>query len=251
MKEPANNHIRDFGWLNFSCLQRDFQTIDRIVSSCIRVNFRPLKYKIYSKEVKKSPGLLMPHHHVPVGLLFHHIPVVIPVPVPVVPVPVPVPVPIHVVIGVIPIVLLLLPAPSSHSSSTLRAVARSGGEGVWWVCCCGAVSAFSLPVFVAPASPSSAPPIPCEQALTAAVGDAVLLSLLFAVPVPICRRSAFGVRVVSCRVPCPVVMVQCPGALSCRCAYPCPRPHPHCPTPSSPHEQGLVAVGVGGSSSPP
>lgn len=47
------------------------------------------------------------------------------------------------------------------------------------------------------------------------------------------------------------------GPLSCHCACACvrPCPHPHCsrcPTPSSPHEQGLMAVGlVGGSLSPP
>jgi hypothetical protein len=48
--------------LNFSCLQMDFQTIDRIVSSCIIVNFKPLKYKIYSKEAKTTQQAVARRH---------------------------------------------------------------------------------------------------------------------------------------------------------------------------------------------
>jgi hypothetical protein len=64
--------------MNFSFLQKDFQTIDRIVSSCIRVNFKPLKSKIYLKEAKKSPRPLMPHHRVPVGPSCPHQPIMSP-----------------------------------------------------------------------------------------------------------------------------------------------------------------------------
>ena len=66
------NPIRDVGWMNFSFLQRNFQTIDRIVSSCIRINFKPLKYKIYSKEAKKFPRPLMPHCQPVVPSCLHH-----------------------------------------------------------------------------------------------------------------------------------------------------------------------------------
>jgi hypothetical protein len=62
--------IRDVDWMNFSFLQRNFQTIDRIVSSCIRINFKLLKYKIHSKEAKNPPNL-MPHHCVPISPSCH------------------------------------------------------------------------------------------------------------------------------------------------------------------------------------
>jgi hypothetical protein len=100
--------------------------------------------------------------------------------------------------------------------------------------CCGAISASSLPVFVAPACPFSAPPIPCKQALTVAEGDVVPLSLSFTVPVSICWHSAFSVQC-SCPVVSLVRLLWCGALMPCPLIVPIPVSVPILIAPLPPH----------------
>jgi hypothetical protein len=108
--------------------------------------------------------------------------------------------------------------PSSAAAGSFPVVGLAGSQLRW------------VPVVVHRHSPLcrcrliDTAPIPCKQVLAAAAGGVVPLFPLFAVPCCI-------------RVPSSVVSLRCGSPPSCHC------PHPHCPTPSSPHKQGLVAVG--------